>query len=87
MPEPPYGVCHLLLGCFVHVKIKIKIKIKIKSIKTAISLQYNNNHNHADLDKSPGAEVIRRLRARMAPPAAWQVTRDAGGRITAQAAP
>jgi protein ImuA len=31
-----------------------------------------------------GAWVMRRLRARMAPPAAWEVTRDAGGRISVQ---
>ena len=39
------------------------------------------------LTESRSAWVMRRLRARMAPPAAWTMTRDAGGRITAQAAP
>lgn len=28
--------------------------------------------------------VMRRLRARMAPPAAWQLTRDAGGRVSGE---
>lgn len=36
------------------------------------------------LVESCSAWVMRRLRARMAPPAAWEVTRDAAGRITAQ---
>ncbi len=39
------------------------------------------------LMESRSAWVMRRLRARMAPPAAWEVTRDAVGRITAQEVP
>lgn len=39
------------------------------------------------LTENRGAWVMRRLRARMAPPAAWRLTRDAGGRVTAQGAP
>lgn len=39
------------------------------------------------LTQSNSAWVMRRLRARMAPPAAWSVTRDAAGRVSAQSLP
>lgn len=38
------------------------------------------------LMESRSAWIMRRLRARMAPPAAWRLTRDAAGRITGESA-